>query len=96
MGDQLSALEVLMLALRAMLDDSLDGTLKLSEQEGSRLWSVESGTHTVTSVPACASNAPTQAASQAHVQYVASSVVLVTYQESDNSWLPSVGGQSRR
>jgi hypothetical protein len=74
-----------MMALQAMLDDSLAGTLKLLEEEGSRLWSIDSGTHAVTSVPGCAPNAPAQPISQPKVQYVASSVVLITYQQSDKA-----------
>lgn len=62
-----------MIALQAMLDGSLAHTLKLLEEEGSRLWSIESGTHTVTPVSASGAKSP--------VQFVASSVVLITYQE---------------
>ena len=32
-----------MMALQRMLDDSLADTLNLLEEEGSRLWSIESG-----------------------------------------------------
>lgn len=70
-----------MMALQTMLDDSLADSLKLLEDEGSRLWSIESGTHAVTAVPG---DAGEPHVSQRHVQYVASSVVLITYQEPEN------------
>ncbi|QDG87085.1 hypothetical protein [Pseudarthrobacter sp. NIBRBAC000502770] len=69
-----------MMELQTMLDDSLADALALLEEEGSRLWSIESGTHAVTSVP-------TSPGSPAHpgplpiIQYVASAIVLITYQE---------------
>ncbi|WP_427016536.1 hypothetical protein ACQCSX_17660 [Pseudarthrobacter sp. P1] len=70
-----------MMALQSMLDESLAGTLNLLEEEGSHLWSIESGTHAVTSIPAYAPNAhsPFPSGSQPKVQFVASSVVLITY-----------------
>lgn len=71
-----------MMALQTMLDDSLADSLKLLEEEGSRLWSIESGTHAVTSVPV---DAWDPRVSQQEVQYVASSVVLITYQEPENA-----------
>ncbi|MHA7221743.1 hypothetical protein ACX80S_05410 [Arthrobacter sp. RHLT1-20] len=71
-----------MMALQRMLDDSLADTLSLLEEEGSRLWSIESGTHAVTSVPADNPSAPSQPVHPVMVQYVASAVVLITYQES--------------
>jgi hypothetical protein len=71
-----------MMALQTMLDDSLADSLKLLEEEGSRLWSIESGTHAVTSVPVDAGD---PRVSQQKVQYVASSVVLITYQEPENA-----------
>jgi hypothetical protein len=74
-----------MMALQRMLDDSLADTLSLLEEEGSRFWSIESGTHAVTSVPAGIQSASTQPVRQLMVQYVASAVVLITYQESGNA-----------
>lgn len=74
-----------MMALQRMLDDSLAGTLSLLEEEGSRLWSIESGTHAVTSVPAGIPTGSSQSVRPVAVQYVASAVVLITYQEGGNA-----------
>lgn len=74
-----------MMALQRMLDDSLADTLSLLEEEGSRLWSIESGTHAVTSVPAGIPSASAQPVRPVTVQYVASAVVLITYQEDGNA-----------
>lgn len=73
-----------MMALQTMLDDSLAHTLELLEDEGSRLWSIESGTHAITPVPVHAGDAPTLSIDR-QTQYVASSVVLITYQEPENA-----------
>lgn len=70
-----------MMALQRMLDDSLADTLTLLEEEGSRLWSIESGTHAVTSIPASIPAASAQPVHPSMVQYVASAIVLITYQE---------------
>ena len=74
-----------MMELQTMLDDSLSGTLALLEDEGSRLWSIESGTHAVTSVPVSAPNSSPHPGRPPAVQYVASAIVLITYQESPNA-----------
>ena len=74
-----------MMALQRMLDDSLADTLNLLEEEGSRLWSIESGTHAVTSVPAGIPSVSAQPVCPVAVQYVASVVVLITYQEGGNA-----------
>ncbi|MEY9776319.1 hypothetical protein ABH915_001927 [Arthrobacter sp. MW3 TE3886] len=73
-----------MMALQRMLDDSLAGTLSLLEEEGSRLWSIESGTHAITSIPAVVPSPPAQPSRHPMVQYVASAIVLITYQEGGN------------
>ena len=74
-----------MMALQRMLDDSLAGTLSLLEEEGSRLWSIESGTHAVTSIPAVVPSASAQPVRHPMVQYVASAIVLITYQEAGDA-----------
>lgn len=74
-----------MMSLQRMLDDSLAGTLSLLEEEGSRLWSIESGSHAVTSVPAGIPSASPHPARRVIVQYVASAVVWITYQECGNA-----------
>ena len=74
-----------MMALQKMLDESLAGTLSLLEEEGSRLWSIDSGTHAVTSVPSGIPAASSQTGRPVLVQYVASAVVLITYQEGGNA-----------
>lgn len=73
-----------MMSLQRMLDDSLAGTLSLLEEEGSRLWSIESGTHAVTAVPAVLARTSGHPGRPEMVQYVASAVVLITYQEVGN------------
>lgn len=73
-----------MMALQRMLDDSLADTLSLLEEEGSRLWSIESGTHAVTSVPAGVPSASPEPVRPPMAQYVASAIVLITYQDGGN------------
>ena len=79
--DGCSTVAEAMMTLQQMLDDSLADTLSLLEEEGSRLWSIESGTHAVTSVPDVVPGAPPQPGNRPMAQYVASAIVLITFQE---------------
>lgn len=69
-----------MMALQTMLDNSLAHTLEILEAEGSRLWSIEAGTHAVTPVQVHLGDAPARSG-HLQTQYVVSAVVLITYQE---------------